>query len=342
MAIASSDLKRHLADYAEVTGRKSSRFICPITLRQCDLGELIDGHIINQAIKVASRRSVIQYSKVDHFYGTRVEPSLVRFLNLTTKTTMEIVREGEVIRIKCSDGTVLDAFHAESASGRRAAGKYPMISIAASKGETADIPIFVKTSFDDPRLQSKEGDVIVRHPGVLPLHWGAAMLKVGFLALFDMIGYRAVFDPCGDTLRRSLASFFNDNARREDTDEYFRDFRSATKIMGHGSSIPDLRDDYTPYAFDTLNDRELLLHFTPGETMFAVSCIFHINDLSVVVMLPQKMPHTNMETAWNAYSRMMRDESVPQVVRRARFTGKQWDVSPEPVSATFLPDPEES
>ena len=46
-----------------------------------------------------------------------------------------------------------------------------------------------------------------------------------------MLGYNAVFDPFGDTLRRSLKQFFEDRASSENGESYFGDFRNAARII---------------------------------------------------------------------------------------------------------------
>src|SRR2546427_12424424 len=82
MPVVPYQLTHRIADYNRVNpDRKLNTFVCPITLRKCQPQELIDGHILPQAIVRASRRTIIQYGDVDHFYGTRVEASFVRYLN---------------------------------------------------------------------------------------------------------------------------------------------------------------------------------------------------------------------------------------------------------------------
>jgi len=56
-------------------------------------------------------------------------------------------------------------------------------------------------------------------------------LKAALLTLFDMIGYRAIANPLGDTLRRTLASFFCDKAARADAVRYFSDFENSVKLL---------------------------------------------------------------------------------------------------------------
>ena len=91
MSVSKEKLLAHLDDYFRVTDRKTDQFVCPITLRECNEHELIEGHILNEALKKASRRRIIQFGEIDHFYGTRFESGLVRFLNLGHESELNLL-----------------------------------------------------------------------------------------------------------------------------------------------------------------------------------------------------------------------------------------------------------
>ena len=53
MSIDKHRLAAHLDDYFCVTDRKTDRFVCPITLQQCDTHELINPGLFTIPIRVA-------------------------------------------------------------------------------------------------------------------------------------------------------------------------------------------------------------------------------------------------------------------------------------------------
>jgi hypothetical protein len=333
-------LQKHLDDYGKLHGREQRRFVCPITLEERDEADLVDGHVLNKSFIKASRRTVIQYRSIDEFYGTRVEESLVHFLNLSERSELEMFRLVRNLTAKFSDGTEAGAFVAGSESSAKADGVFPLV---ARRGRDGSIVgnIYVRTAKDDPRLAGPivfEGNI----QKYLPIHWTAAMLKAALLAMFDMIGYRAVLDAYGNDLRSALALYFNDKAGREDVSAYFNRFRNAAKIFGFGERPSDLRDAYRAYDFDTLNDREVLLHKTPQATLFAATCIFKINDATIAVTIPQCTAKGDTAAAVGYYERLMDDEAaLPQTVQRARFTGDHWDLSPEPLRVHYVDSSDE-
>ena len=111
----------YLENYAEVFGSRKQRFICPITLRELDSSDLIEGHILNAAFNKASRRTVVQAADVDRFYGTRVEGGLVRHFNSKDLTTADLIRMHTDFQVCFHDGTEARAFPSESTSGRKSA-----------------------------------------------------------------------------------------------------------------------------------------------------------------------------------------------------------------------------
>jgi len=87
MSIDPRELKRHLADLGAL-GYPSEQFICPITLQSVPTEALMDGHILNEAFKEASRKTVIQFKDVDDHYGETVEPFLAWVLSFTHYVVM--------------------------------------------------------------------------------------------------------------------------------------------------------------------------------------------------------------------------------------------------------------
>lgn len=343
MSVDERRIQEHLDDYEQVTGKSTELFVCPITLRECTPSELIDGHILNARFSEASRRRTVQYGKVDHFYGSRVEPDLVHFLNMNVKTGADRLR-GRKLRVSWPDGSEAEAFLADSRSGRKADGHFPQITVPID-GES--VPLCLKIEHGDPRATVQPVDVVAPF-SFLRSHWVAAMMKAAHLAMFDMIGYRSIFDPLGDTLRRTLAQLCEEDGEKSDAHSCFRDFRNAIKILGIGEKPEDLRRDYRAFEFDTLDDRVVFLHFTRSEILFAATCIFKINGASICVTLPHSMPaippslpDENVLIAWTLYSRLMEDESsVDQTVHRAQFKGDHWEMTEKRELVQYVRSPD--
>ena len=175
-------------------------------------------------------------------------------------------------------------------------------------------------------------------PG-LPAQWTAGMLKAAFLSIFDMIGYRAIADPFGDTLRRTLAMYFRDNASRSQADKYFSDFANSTKVVGAGFTPTDLTRNYAAIPFDTLSDQIVFLHSAQPELrgMFAATCVFKVNDATFTISIPQSLGKADVAQCWRYYRAMLADEQFSnQHVYRAQFKDEQWHVKEKPVSLQYV------
>jgi hypothetical protein len=329
MPVDAEEIGSHIADYNAVTGNHSTRFVCPITLRECETHELIDGHILNRKLRKASRRTVVQYADVDNFYGTRVEPSLIRYVNSKDKSLLDLLKESKDIRVAFADGTEAPAFLAGSRSSRKAETRFPRVSLM--REGTPEIKLYVRTRMDDPRLSGPVD--LVRTVGFSPAHWVASMLKAGHLALFEMLGYRVVFDAFGDSIRRSLNQFYQDYAGPTQASKYFQGYRNAVKFVKTGGTAATAVE---PLPFDTLADRAFFLHHTPKRTVFAATCIFQINDISVTVTLPQATSNDSTATAVEFYERLMRhDAAVPQTIHLAKIEDGVCKVDPAPFAIGY-------
>ena len=60
-------LERHRADYLAITSKPFEHFFCPILFND-EPGELMRGHVINEAFKGSSKAWVVQRGEVDRFY----------------------------------------------------------------------------------------------------------------------------------------------------------------------------------------------------------------------------------------------------------------------------------
>ncbi len=327
------DLAKHLKDYSELTGQTSDQFICPLTLEPCASDTLINGHILNARLNETSRRRVIQFGAIDHFYGTRVEPSLIRFFNLRRLSLADVLAASRELRMEFADGSTAPCFVTYGKQARAATDQFPTTT---ANLKDASVPVFVRVPRDDPRLRAPMQLAVAE--SFLPSHWVAAMLKAGVLALFDMIGYRAVLDPMGDAVRQPLARYFRDNGTRDQAAHYFREFHNSIRVLGLGTQPSDLGTKYAPVDFDTVSDRILLLHFagTSMREIFAATCIFAIDTVTVTVSLPQMTDGQDAASAWRRYQALLRNDSdLVQTVHRAKYEGARWNVEIEPLRAHF-------
>jgi len=324
MAIDRGELDRHLQDYCETTGSTSNRFVCPITLHKCDESELIDGHILNEALRQASRRTVIQYKEVDNFYGTRVEPSMIAFLNMLNNDGSRLPKYCRPKFLVFDDGSRVKAFPV----GRRAANEVPLRFARVRVTEDGQPAIFAEIAKDDPRLSRPFlVECEFRSP---PSHWTAAMLKAGHLCLFDMVGYRAVFCPFGEVVRHTLATYYAEGGQ-QNPDLHFAEFKNAVKVLAVHKQEGDGR--LHPYAFDSIEDREVLLHQSVNGCTFAATCIFKINDLTATVTLPEASTGSDAGRVWSLYSQFMENPvGFPQEMHRARFEGDRWTFEMSPTN----------
>lgn len=332
-----SVLKSHIDDFNEVFGRKCDRFVCPITMHECEESELINGHILNKKLNNASRRKVIQYDKVDHFYGTRVEPELVRHLNAKEMSKADIIRTFKNLQITFDDNTTAEAFVTSNAA-KAAQCKYPSIDFDV---EDESICVFVKVDSDDPRLGS-HAELRGLMPA-FPSHWAAGMLKASLLTMFDMIGYRMILDPFGGSLRITLKNYFEENATRDDAATHFRDFDNSVKLLGKGRSPSDLRTNYMPVEFDSLEDHMVLLHYagTDQRLMFAATCLFKVNESTVTSTIPQKRSDNDVAVAWELYQKLLaNDKPFDHGIYRAQFKNNQWEVETTPIPVSYVDGPD--
>lgn len=322
MAIDLLKLQSHIQDYSSVFGEQTDRFVCPITMTKCDVNDLIDGHILNAGFHEASRKTVIQYGKIDHYYGQTVEPGFIWFLNYNELSRSERISSSSKITVQFPDGSKAHAFPALRKNLKSARGRFPQKNVMLPDGEI--FPLFIKTEFSDSRLHGNASLTLENQP-IDRAHWTASLLKAAYLTLFDFLGYAAIKSPLTDTLRNTLAFFFHSQVPKKGVNDHFADFRNAAKILGKGGDT-DSPTQYTPFAFDTLRDKKLTFHYTPSGTLFGVSCIFRINQKTHAVMIPETTHLSDVDTAWKYYSWLMTDDMVPQSIHLVEVNDNSWKV----------------
>lgn len=320
-----AELQQHLDDYCKVVGTASSDFVCPITLEPCT--DLIDGHILNVALRKASRRTVIQCKDVDNYYGSTVEPELVRHLNFNQLSDADIVRANRNIQVRFTDGTRAGAFAATGKKAKQAARKFESIRVPLGDEE---VQVFIIADRGDPRLRdSIELEGIIQS---FPAHWTAAMLKAAHLTMFEMIGYAAVLNPMGDVLRNTLSRYYKDRGTRQAAGVYFAEFENAVHLLIEAVPGRDRAKRFRACPFDSIEDRTVFLHQSGAQkkVLFAMTCIFRINQLTVAVTVPQAWPNADVDTPWDLYQALLRrDPRAMHPVTVARYEGNLWKLESE-------------
>jgi len=317
MAIDQAQIDVHLADYESVTGVRKDRFVCPITLRECDQSELIDGHILNKSYFRADRRTVIQYQKVDGFYGAYAEPKAVQFLNNLDRTPAEILRRSKRLLAVFSNGTSERAFAPKPKAIKQIGMRHPVFEYEVGDDK---VQICIAVSPDDPRLKL---EVSIQPDEDDPTHcWTATLVKAAYLCSFHIYGYRAVFDSGGEIVRQSLSRYFADGHSSLSVRKYFDEFSSAFGIMGHSIRREQFVKDYQALQFDTMKDRAFLVHRLHDRT-FAMTCIFRINGKTTFITLPQGDSNIDAVSVYHLYMRQFRHrEPLDSTTHLAQFTGE--------------------
>jgi hypothetical protein len=126
MSIDPAELQRLRADFERVTGRACPDFYCPV-MHEFGGGPegLMNGHILPQGVKYASRATVIQRHDVDNSFS-QIESDLCNFLNLPYDELNELYRKAKGLTITGSSGSPAQAFFAS----KKATPPFPVVSYA--------------------------------------------------------------------------------------------------------------------------------------------------------------------------------------------------------------------
>jgi hypothetical protein len=300
-------VKPYLEDYERVTGQRTDKFICPLTLEPCELDEITRGHIINEPIPYAHNRKVLVGKSPDSFFGTRVEESFIRFASMSGMNMLDIMDGHQTFDVRFREGgPTFKAFVVPPQMVEKTRKHLPVVPLTI-EGKTVHIGLknTPKDSPDVPKETSVGRAELMLSETHLPAHWVASMLKVAHLTMFDMIRYRALFDPSADMLRRTLVGYFYDRASREAAPDYFRPFENAVKVVGLNGDFS--RDSYVPIDLDTLRDRKFLSHFHAGRH-FAVTLLYKLADKTISVTVPQTTTDVDIAVASRLYDQLLSDD----------------------------------
>ena len=304
MSDPSNEIERYLADAEHCAGRRPSHFLCPILLEESPQVELIDGHILPQALRTASRATVLQRKDVDNFFGSKIEPALIEFVNSVTLTKSEFLERADGINIVSENAGPLELF----VPNRKSTPPFPKIGLKDSKGNVIGSP-HVKGSLD--ALGGSSGTAEVR--GRMSFHKPSidgAILKSAHLALFRLAGYRWALSPAGQYTSDPLRRFVRSDGEEKDAEAAFAGFANAFHVI-LSSAFP----------FDTLRDSTIILHDHLNDPKsvapFGISCVFSVNERTLLVTVPFCGSDANFASCIEQYEALMSNWHTPHRMIRA-------------------------
>jgi len=328
MSDKTEKLESYLDDCEQCAGRRPESFLCPILLDEAGDAELIDGHILPQSLRTAARATVLQRADLDNFYGHTVEPALIEFLNSVTYTKADFFERAKGVQIVSDKAGPLDLF----VPSPKSKPPFPKLGLKDSKGATISSP-HVKGTADD--LGGVSGSAEVR--GSMSFHKPSvdgAMLKSAHLALFRLSGYRWALSAPGRYVSDPLRRFFHSKGEQSDAEAIFGEFGNAVHVVLAQA-----------FPFNTLADSTVLLHDQLDDPRsvdpFAISCIFVVNDRTLLVTLPFCLDDADFENRLEDYQRLMDNWQLDH--RMVRATMSKTSIEPESIlqmKYTETPPPE--
>lgn len=298
MTDAVSLLEAYLADFASCASYRPTDFFCPILLEESPCVELIDGHVLPQSLRTASRATVLQRKDVDNFFGHTVEAELVGFVNSVAYTKSEFLERAKGVSIVSETAGPLALF----TPNPKSSPPFPRIGLRDSKGQTIATP-HVKGTLDDlggsSGMAEVQGTMSFHKPSI-----DAAMLKAAHLALFKLAGYQWALSAAGQYASKPLRQFVRSSGSRSDVEAMFGGFSSAFHVILSPS-----------FPFDTLADSKVILHdklSDPGQAdPFAISCVFSVNARLLFVTLPFSLEENGFPHRLDEYRLLVADWNQP-------------------------------
>jgi hypothetical protein len=303
MSVNPEALQKLQTAYQRATGDPCPDFYCPI-MNEFGVGPrgLMDGHILPQCVRSASRATVIQRADVDNVFG-RIEAVLCNFLNRPFYDVNELYKRATSLTITGSSGSPEPAFFPSP----KATPPYPQILLSNPAGEIIAAP-FVKTpkdrsgEFDGP--VDVEGELVFFIPAL-----AVSLIKAAHLAVFRLMGYEWALDPAGQFVGTRLATL----VRRKADDEGARQLAKDLPKCFHLLPQPAISED-------TLASGMLLLHFDTydgevhplqhGMDSWGLSCLFNTNGYTWIVTLPFSLSRDGLADSLTRYSRYLSEPDV--------------------------------
>jgi hypothetical protein len=309
-------------DFQKVTGHTFKTFYCPIMHEDRADVELMEGHILPQAVKIASRATVVQRKDMDNYFGTSIEPDMIAFVNLPEFTMSEAIDRVQGLQLVHPDGRMADAFFASPKSNP----PFPQVHLKDPDG--AEFSVFVKPNSNGLPVGNQfalQGTFVTVSAAV-----AGAFVKAGYLALFRLLGYEWVFTEAGRIVADALRRFVADKGTAQNARSFFARFVDPVHI-------------FPPryFSMNTLQNARILFHFDndgrEGKQLWGMSPLFHINNYTFIVTLPANR--------LDMYDHFMSDWKIPHKTYSV-VAGKQPDgvngygIHPVPLSITYLTKPE--
>lgn len=275
-------------DFESVTGHTFKKFYCPIMHEDRADVELMKGHILPQAVKIASRATVAQRKDVDNYFGTALEPDMIDFLNLPQFSMSEVIDKVQNLQLVHPDGRTADAFFASPNSNP----PFPQVNLRDDDGTT--FSVFVKPNANG--LPSGNQFALQGMFVTVSAAVAGAFLKAGYLALFRLLGYDWVFTEAGRFVADALRRFVVEKGTAENAKGYFEKFGDVVHIFPPGF-----------FPMNTLQNGRILFHFDndghEGKQLWGMSPLFHINNYTFIATLPANR--------LDLYSHFMSDWKLP-------------------------------
>jgi hypothetical protein len=324
MVFGDPEIKPFQEDYYALTREWPTGFICPITLKDTPREQVCAGHILNQGIRQASRRTVAQRRDVDNYFGTAIEPDLIKYLNFPMLTPAEHLAKTRTLTITFPSGEREEAFFA----GPEAGNRFMKVDIFDSDGKAIASPYLRSKTAQAGQYRDLQIEwALVVHD----LAMVGALMKSAYLALFSLVGYRYALDPLGNIVRRQLSAFFDDRANRESAADYFGQFQGAVIVSLDGvlDTIPD-----------TLEGGTMLFHYAKGGRksgiLFGVSCLFRVNTTTLIVTLPAYAKYGFSLITLNHYRALLKNRDMQHAIHLVRFNNDRFELSPKPLDIRYI------
>lgn len=319
------------ADYERVTGKKPNGFYCPLTGRTHAESAVMRGHIINDAIKLAPRRTVPVSRAVDHYFGSKLEPELIRYINMRVWGKREFLKHSKGLAVIGGDGRRWRIFP----YSKNSRPPFPILEVPIDDGEPP-VVFFVRMPVSEIPTLGPIDDLEVT--GTFEVHNLAvigALCKAAHLSLFSTIGYYRIFhDLGGIELSRVLSRHFQENEGKRSPDfSIFEPYRNCVKIaIRPGTRVKN-----------SIEDDQFVIHShrQVEYSWFAITVLLPMNRFVFSITVPtcDRLEYTLKKRF--LYQRMMQGDHSFVQSNQMRHEGDRWVYATSPVRM-IMPSREES
>ena len=303
------------SDYTSVRGRPFVDFFCRILFRD-EAALLCRGHVINEAFPDSARRTVVQRSDVDAFFGSTFEADFVLLTKKGVHSSAEVVLDRTLSR-QLRPKLMVDGRHVEHYLPE---GRIPVYhsEVSVERDGASPVRLALKLEHSDA-LSALQGNWEISIEKDLRLPALVSLLKAAHLSMFSLLGYSYALSAGGHFLGwEVLGKFASDNmtlaraAVLANARMHFRQFANLVRpMLGSPSGLSGTVSDSTLF----------LCTGSPKAWSFMVliSTGVHMHALLVPVM----------EDAEGAarFARFLSDPAPRFEVRLVRFAGNRWEAA---------------